>query len=404
MIWKPKEKELTAEEAIALAKKELTPYWFGSVPRLIGVKGAQGYSALPLDVEFSKKPWLIFIIDPTDFSGEATLTFAREWFKRYGFLQLESLAIFNQTYEFFRSPEPIKGLLEKFQVEFPLAMDHDGGLASAFDAKLLPMVLLLSEGRYFFRHSGKEWLLNTEAEIQNFLRLHDPGLSLLPVIDPEKGDEGASLISTGLVPSKIAKDTSRMEFGYRPKIGEEVAFPHPGFQFSKTAELKLKEPEGASKDEPKYGTKRRAKEADQVAVPTIKAADFSEPRRTKLKPDEFSITGKWIQDAEKIFTSDPNASLAFCSSGSKVSIIAESMSKVGEGTVILCELEAGAAYDTIVGENLILEETGESIVKVNKPHLYHVYVNLPVRQREVILKFPNAEKTPVGIYGVRFGE
>jgi hypothetical protein len=80
------------------------------------------------------------------------------------------------------------------------------------------------------------------------------------------------------------------------------------------------------------------------------------------------------------------------------------MSKVAENGLIICELEAGATYDAIVGENLILEETGEALIKVNKPQLYDVYVDLPQNLRTIILTFPNAAKVPVGIYGIRFGD
>ena len=38
MAWKRKEKKLTPDEAIALAKKELAPFWIGSEPLFAAIK------------------------------------------------------------------------------------------------------------------------------------------------------------------------------------------------------------------------------------------------------------------------------------------------------------------------------------------------------------------------------
>src|SRR5581483_9150852 len=83
MVWKPKEKELTPEEAVAAAKKELAPFWHGSPPLLAGVLSPQGVTAHPLDPAFGAKSWLLFFLDPTDAAGESAFSYARELHRRY---------------------------------------------------------------------------------------------------------------------------------------------------------------------------------------------------------------------------------------------------------------------------------------------------------------------------------
>src|SRR4051812_43129684 len=82
-MWKSKEKEISVEEATALAKQELAPFWFGSSPLLVGVFIDEKYIAVPLEESFNKKPWLLFFIDMTDFSSETLLLYSQEWHRRY---------------------------------------------------------------------------------------------------------------------------------------------------------------------------------------------------------------------------------------------------------------------------------------------------------------------------------
>ena len=48
MVWKPREKELTAEEAIEQAAKELAPFWYGCSPLLAGILEDGIFLTLPL--------------------------------------------------------------------------------------------------------------------------------------------------------------------------------------------------------------------------------------------------------------------------------------------------------------------------------------------------------------------
>jgi hypothetical protein len=186
MIWKPKEKEITAEEAITLAKKELAPFWLNSAPLLAGVRTAGGVSAYPLEVLFNQQPTLILFMDPTEFAGELVFTYAREFARRYQELGIRVLLILEPVYQFLRNSKTIEPTLQRHELSIPVAIDTDGLLAKAFGVSKSPSALLINKGRTLLNHAGPSWATHLEEGIHLFLRESDPGLSLFPVFKPKQ--------------------------------------------------------------------------------------------------------------------------------------------------------------------------------------------------------------------------
>jgi len=357
MIWKPKEKELTREDTIALAIKELEPFWFGIPPQIAGIKTSEGYAVLPLDPQFSKLSWLIFFIDPTDNSGQSAALFAKEWYRRYHLHGVEFLFSLVPTYKDWRTRNTVNDYREALQLQFPVSIDIDLNVTKAFGAKAPPMVLLLHNGHQYFTYSGDDWLKNAELNIQDFLRIKDPGLALSPVFTPAK---------------TVILDTKRLEFGYSPILGTEAPFEKPGFVATANG----------------YRTGR-----------------FHSASPKKLGPEEIFISGEWMQDAEKIATNDPNALISFMNSAMTISIIAQTLSKTPEIPLIVIEVDGDPAYESIAGDSLILDDSGQSILRVRQTQVYHILKNLPAdKSQQVSLRFPNANHAPVALYGCRFGE
>jgi len=356
MTWKPKEKELSQDEAIELAKKELAPFWFSSTPQFAGVKTEEGFQVFPLDPEFLKKAWLLFFVDPTDFCGEASFVYAKEWHKRYNAHQLGIVLIMTPAYQYLQTPAAVAAIVEKNQLTFPVVLDSEQAIAGAFKAQSLPKILLLSHGRTFFEYSGKNWLGQTEIEVQNFLRSTDPGLPLLPVFQPLKAPVG---------------DLKRIEFGFLSKQGEGIINPAPGFEKSDTG---------------------------------VRRGDFHGLRPKSLGADEIFVSGSWMQDSEKIATSDPNAMIIFRTSASRVSGVAQSLAKPSEIPMISIEIQGAPAYDAIAGEHMLMDDSGKSVAEVSTTRLYHFLANLPNQDREITLRFPNADVASVALYGLRLGK
>ena len=353
MIWKPKEKELTPEEAVERAKKELSPYWFGSPPLLAAVRmGPDKVSAFPLEASFGKQSWLMFFIDPTDFSGDVMIQCAREFHRRYHTHQLGFLIIYRPQYSYMRGRDSLEQIKIRHQLPFPIVVDADETLLAAFGATTLPKILLFTEGKTLLQAEGPSWMADFEIEIQKFLRSRDPGLPLLPEMEAQP---------------TFFKDVSRLDFGR----DRGAAFPKPGFS---------------------------------TQVKGFWVGNFPDIGKTKPEVGQVILSGNWIQDGDRIATQDSKARLDFVSPGSGVSIVAQALPPAEDLGKIVVEVEGIPAYDAFCGGDLGFDDEGSSTLRPEKPQLYHLLESLPSKNRWVTLRFPHAGQGAVAIYGLRFSE
>ena len=362
MGWKQKEKELSVEEAIELARRELEPYWFGSRPLIIGIQSGGQFVTLPLDPEFPNKAWLIFCVDLTDFTSETVFYFAREWNRRYHSHHLRILIIIATRYDYLKKPDFYEKIKEKRQLDFPLTIDIQETLFPAFGVSQYMKILLQRGVQRHFEHDQSTCFKQSEAEIQHFLRSTDPGLSLPPLLKPSQ---------------PIQLDIDRYEFGYRPKIGKKVTYLFGDF-----------------------GPPNEAGERSGL---------FEHAKLNTVEPGEFHILGNWTQNAECITTNDPYAQICFHCPSSELGIVARAVHPKDQprndtNSSISFEINGENAYDAIMGSHLIFDETGLSVLRIDQPMLYHALTQLPAEPKEITLRFPNADRAPVEIYGLRFGE
>ncbi len=184
MVWKPKEKELTREEAIVAAKKELAPFWYGTLPLIAATKVGNTTTVYPLTDNFNQYSWIFFYIDATDFSGRSVLAIAHEFQRRYAHLNLKLICILKPNQAWGDEPNSVHLLIKNHNIDFPVVIDRDTGLACAFRAQDLPKLILYSKGKIVFEKSGPRWFEGAELEIQKFLRGQESGLPLLPLYQP----------------------------------------------------------------------------------------------------------------------------------------------------------------------------------------------------------------------------
>ncbi|MEK6705788.1 MAG: hypothetical protein AABZ06_08365 [Bdellovibrionota bacterium] len=199
MIWRMKEKPLTTQEAITLAKKALYNSWFNSEPLLVGIRDEKKISVHPLDQEFNKKPWFIVFLDPTTFSGLDAINLLREWFKRYGPYNMGFLGVIKPPYnEYYKGTSEERLAFKEQKNQLPLVIDIDGLICGGFCVNDFPRALLLKNGETLIEHDGPSWADGLEIKIHKFLRDTDPGLPLLPVIADLAG---------------LGRDIKQVEFG-----------------------------------------------------------------------------------------------------------------------------------------------------------------------------------------------
>jgi hypothetical protein len=331
MVWKPKEKELTVEEAIALAKRDLAPFWLGSEPLLAAVRGPdQHVNVYPLNPEFEKRAWLVFTLDLASFASESALLHATEWHRRYAALDLGFLAFFRSGYRFMSSARALEPLAKRLELGFPAVVDGGGLFQEAFGnaAGALPQLTLLSGKKRVFEFPAADWKKSGEIALQKFLRSQDPGLPLPPIFRPESAHEVVDLV--------------KVDFGLRA-LHSRVA---------------------------------------------------------------IQLGGKWITEDDRVVTSDPEATATFRSPGTHVSLLAQSAANTeSEYTRVSIERADGdPLFDDAAGEDLVREEDGATGLRFTSAEAKHAIVDLPAKHRELRLRFPLADRLPVALYSLIFGE
>lgn len=354
MIWKPKPEELTHDQAVSLAKKELAPFWFGSKPLLAGVKIGNETSAYPLDPIFNEHNWLILFINPTHSRGEEALKYAQEWHRRYHDMGLGIFIIFKPPYTFFKKADTITQWIQWNRIEFPVVLDADGLLSVAFAANELPRLTLVKKGHVIKECVGLADFEDFESEIQSLLRQEDPGLAL------------SSVFRLGRSP---LHQTFTVEFGR----GQDTLFSKPGFSAS-----------ASNPDDEVWST------------------EFREKWPSDLLSQPIYLFGKWTQDRERIVALDPSAELGFKLPSSGLSVVAQSLSKTSEPAKLIITVGGGPVFDSFNGGDLAFDDDGQSYVRVELGQLYRVLRNIPEENREVVLKFPIAHRVPIALYGFRF--
>lgn len=353
MTWKKKEKALTPEEAIELAKKDLEPFWYGSEPFLAAVKKKNGIILYPLDPAFLKKGWLFFFFDITTLSSVSLLHYLKEWNKRYSTLGLGFIGIFRPYFRFLQDRKFIQQWITKNKLPFIFIADQEGLLHSAFRIEENPTLVLFHENRILFSSSGTSWFNDSEIKIQKFLRIAEPGLPLLPPAHD---------------PGDLIFDVNRIDFA-----SSRTQYPAPGFK----------------KNENGKGW----------------VGEFQTPiHQLPKSPELLKITGSWMKDNEQIVTFDPTSQIEVQLQGSFISILARSLPKLLDTTEITVELNGDPLHEEIAGEDIFMDESGRTIIRVNEMKLYQIAKNISKNSQGTLqLKFTSASRCGISLYGLRFG-
>jgi len=212
MVWKPKERELTKEEAVVQAKKEYAPFWLGMRPLFVAARSAAGQlpQLFPLDDKFKKENWLILFCDPFSFEGNTSLIFFQEWKKRYSDLGIQFIIIFSTTIALEKdAKKAMDTVFLKYYSNIPVVYDFDQSFMELFEVQQGSRFVLFSEGKLFFSRHEKQplasWYGVIEKEVQAFLRKQDSGLALLPeyrITESVVQSQKVSTLSSALFKSK----------------------------------------------------------------------------------------------------------------------------------------------------------------------------------------------------------
>lgn len=350
MNWKPKQNLLNLEENIEAAKRERSPFWFGSEPLLIGIESEGKPSIYPISPKLTSRDQVLLFIDPTSFSSERAPDYLREWRHRYHKHQLDTILFICPPYKTFQKPERIQDLVKKYSNSFILALDSENLIAQSFSVTQFPKAILLSKGKILFEMNSEENLPLFEIKIQNYLRKTDPGLPLLP---------------------KFQISTRRKEETRRIELSDSKLYPSPGFA-------------------PHSG------DIEVGRFPNTTHAESS---------SRMMISGNWVKQGERLITSDPNAtlSLSIKSIESFFSVIAHSASLEGKTAEISIEVNDLPPTEEVLAKDLQPLDDGRVIAFIREARIYHLLSHLPLENQKVTLRFPSANDCPIELFGLRLG-
>jgi thiol-disulfide isomerase/thioredoxin len=140
---------------------------------LPGFEGATGWlNSSPLTpAELRGRVVLVDFWTYTCINWLRTLAFVRAWSEKYRDLGLVVIGVHTPEFPFEREVDNVRGAVEAMRVEYPIALDSEYGVWSAFANRYWPAVYLAdAEGRIRYHHFGEGDYDDGEWMIQHLLR------------------------------------------------------------------------------------------------------------------------------------------------------------------------------------------------------------------------------------------
>lgn len=277
--------------------------------------------------ELRGKVVLVDFWDYTCVNCIRTLPYIVEWYKRYSDKGLVVIGVHAPEFFFSRTEENVTKGMEKFGIRYPVVMDNDYKIWSAFANRAWPAKYLIDKNGYFrYVHMGEGAYIETELAIQLLLRELDPELKL-----PD--------------PMKPLRDTDIPGIHcYRPS--PELYFGHK--------RGRLGNGEGYKPGEPRYYEK-----PDAVA------------------DDAIYLSGCWISEGEYIAPSPDgpgeisNIYLKYASS--EVNLVINPVDNTDSKVFVM--QDGKPADGGVAGEDVEFDREGRSFIIVREPGMYNIIKN-----------------------------
>lgn len=264
--------------------------------------------------------------DYTDAGSIHGLRYVDEWFKRYADFGLIVVGVHSPRYSFGQKVDHVQRAVDNLKIEFPIVMDNDASIWDAFRIRRYPSHLLIDRDgfvRYF--HEGDGGYEQFERAIQALL--NETGQrGLMP-------DFVSPFDEIDLDSSLRFRQSSEIDLGYiRGSIGN-----HDGYNPNSIV-------------------------------------DYSDPGI--YLPNRFYLNGKWLHEREYVqFRGEmgEDGYIMFQYEASGVHAVMH-LSGGREGRVDVNQ-DGSSLSPNIAGEDVQIDQNGESFIRVHGPRLYHLVQN-----------------------------
>ncbi len=182
MALKRKQKALSPEELKEKLITQSGEFWLHSEPLLGFIPQQDGPKFFSLSPQMDGVV-VVFLLDVGDYVSERVLETLGGWRERYRNLHWKAVLAFQQKYLFVKNPK----FLERYRhsqtfTKTPVYLDPLGEWFESFQTKNHPEILLFNQGNLIFKEKllpdYEKSMLLAEHQLQDVLRLDDPGLPL----------------------------------------------------------------------------------------------------------------------------------------------------------------------------------------------------------------------------------
>jgi thiol-disulfide isomerase/thioredoxin len=289
-------------------------YWFNSEP--ISARALRGYVML------------ISFWDYTCVHCQRTLPYLNEWFRRYRNLGLVMVGVHTPEYRFGRNPEHVERAIRTAGIEYPVVMDNDALVWSAYACRDWPTKFLIDKDGFIrYVHSGEGQYQQFERAIQALLR--DTGVygELPALMTPLRDEDWPEAV--------CYRPTSEVHLGYlRGSLGNAEGYS----------------PEST--------------------------VEYSDPGL--YVPGRFYAAGTWLSEKEFLrFNGQPSQPGSITLNYESLEVNAVLAIEKGKSCEIVVEQDGLPLTPENRGEDVQLLEGGTSMVRVESPRMYNL-----VRNRE----------------------
>lgn len=356
----PKSLDATLDEA----RQQSWPYWLNSEPLIQAHVDDEGKAFLFYISDVLKnKVVLLEIWDYTLLPCMRSLSYVKEWDKRYRPAGLITIGVHAPRFDFGKDKVNLMEAIRDLGISFPVVMDNNFAIWRSLENRYWPRRILLSpENKIRYDHVGEGDYEECEKNIQLLLRDVSPGLACPRVMKPVRKSDELGYIEEHTTPEIFFGMNSNVILGNKEFVkfdGEEVK--------------------------------------------------FIDNSTGEYPPELLYLDGSWIVQKHSIYAS-PNdkgdGKLTINFKGTDVYLVARSRAKnpadVDQMTKIQILINGKHVSEDFLGSDAQLNELRRSSATIRDPKLYHLLSKLDSKEHELTIIFEKSGPDVIELYGLFF--
>lgn len=129
------------------------------------------------------------------------MPYLRAWYDRYSDHGLEIIGVHTPEFKFARDPGQVKAAVGRLGVRWPVVLDNDQAIWTAYANRYWPTMYLVDSNGYLrYRHIGEGGYAQSEAAIQSLLTEMDKDLEFTELLPPLRPEDAPGAVCSPTTP------------------------------------------------------------------------------------------------------------------------------------------------------------------------------------------------------------